>query len=297
MTETEPQVTTGRAPPCCTGRSAESLGSAPANPCFIDPETGLPTARLFRDRLERAWITLTRTNGIVGVAQIQIGCSPAGGGARDPLPLVRRTIADRARRAMRETDSLAFLEAERLCWLVPQAHSLAGVRAAVTRLLQAMDGPVAFDEGKISLALRAGIAVGRPPDLGVEALLQQATDALRQAAPSDAALAVASASFADGQAGLEGPQGPHSAAHASDAQPSGHGDAPCLTCLAEPTPPSAPSIEPAALRSKPPQGATPAPLPARALARALAPPGYTSTPRRRVEGVAHWDDWVRRRSR
>ena len=207
-------------------------------PAFTEPETGLPSVLLFRDRLEQAWLTVGRTNGVLGLAVIQIS-TPGGDpdaidpGTEDAGPALRRTLAARALGTMREMDSLAIVSPRRLCLLVPQAHSLAGVQTAATRLLGAIAAPVSVGEAEIVPVLHAGVSVGRPPDLTVDALLQQADEALSWAITRDSSGGVAS--FVETAAGpLENaPEGPPDLPPAATCGPSSHdhGDAPCLDCL------------------------------------------------------------------
>lgn len=214
-------------PAVAGGRVTLEQASVTDDPSFTDPDTGLPSLLLFRDRLERAWITLSRTNGVLGVALI--GLQGVGASREDAAPAIRQILAARARCAMREMDSLAFVEAGRMCLLIPQAHSLAGVQTAVTRLLDSMSGAIVLDGNAITPALQAGVSVGRPPDLSVHDVLRQAADALSWVIERDPAARVAS--YADTQPNRHGEHEHAAGSAVEEGSPAARGDGPCIDCL------------------------------------------------------------------
>ena len=88
-----------------TDSDAERTGNAGD---LFDANTALPIAQLFRDRVERAWIALTRGPGLLALADIEFRPAAATSGPTN-LPLVERVLAQRALATLRATDSLAVV--------------------------------------------------------------------------------------------------------------------------------------------------------------------------------------------
>ncbi|PZC44206.1 MAG: Diguanylate cyclase, GGDEF domain [Chloroflexi bacterium] len=205
--------------------------AVPRNPLLTDSETGLPTPLLFRERIDRAWLDLQRAAGVVGLAEIEIRVD--GAAAPAAISEARRALAVTVSRTIRGTDSATFVGPDRIWLLLPKAHSLAGARNAVRRLLGALEGPLTWADREHSPTLRAGVTVARPEEGQVEDLIRDAQIARAGAAWAGAQDGVGVVELGPGFVGVA----PHGdPGHEDGGEWGAHPDGPCLDCVGQTQP-------------------------------------------------------------
>jgi len=148
-----------------------------------DPLTGLPNRILFTDHLEMALADLDRSGGLVAVMFVDLDgfkeVNDSHGHNVGDRVLVE--AADRLRRAMRHSDTLARYGGDEFA-AVCRALNESGEAAEIgRRLAGAMDPPVFIDDIEIRLGASVGVAVTDRTDHDVAALLSEADAAMYRA--------------------------------------------------------------------------------------------------------------------
>jgi len=147
-----------------------------------DQLTGLPNRALLADRLEQA-LSAHRRPGV----QVAMLCldldrfkqvnDTLGHAAGDML---LRTITDRLRARLRESDTLARIGGDEFAVILPAAHLPLDAEALAARLIEAVRDPVTLDGQQVFVGLSIGIALGAP-GINAAELTKQADVALYRA--------------------------------------------------------------------------------------------------------------------
>ncbi len=159
---------------------------------FHDPVTGLANRALFRDRVEHALRRRGEKSRALAVLFLDLDDFKTindrfGHAAGDR---VLQTIAERARSALRESDTLARLGGDEFAVLLEDLTNESVVNEIVAQLLQIISAPVWVDDREASVGCSIGIAVARStgnavPSATVDELLGNADAAMYQAKGAD----------------------------------------------------------------------------------------------------------------
>ena len=106
---------------------------------LYDPETGLATRKLFRDRTEHALSRTVRTNGRVGLLLLEV----EAGDTEVPDGRNRRATAEAVVRCVRPQDTVSWLEDGYVGVLVEDIDGSSGVQKIRSRIEGAVPACVA----------------------------------------------------------------------------------------------------------------------------------------------------------
>ena len=149
----------------------------------LDVLTGLPTRRIFNDRLERALKRAERAGGSVGLLYVDLDhfkmINDMHG--HDAGDTVLREISRRMKQCVRASDSLCRLGGDEFTIVMEDATLPHAAHEVAERIIWALDPPI--DVGGQLVACRASIGIAVYPDHGRDAwtLLKRADMAMYQA--------------------------------------------------------------------------------------------------------------------
>jgi diguanylate cyclase (GGDEF)-like protein len=148
-----------------------------------DPLTALPGRKLFQDRLTHAVILGKRTNQSVAVMLIELSAMKEinflkGHAAGDAA---LREVARRMKATLREADTVARTSGNQFGVVLHTGATHEGSLVAARKILAAVEAPIAYEDGPMSIALNIGIALF--PDHGEDGdtLLHHADAAMERA--------------------------------------------------------------------------------------------------------------------
>ena len=152
---------------------------------LYDPVTGLPNARLLRDRLEQTLLRCRRRKAMVGL--VLVGSTPDPDGRVADVALVERIA--RLRSALRATDTIARLHDDCLAIVVEDADDASAIRQLAERLTAACGRQPGLHEvqpwDSHLMPPGLGVAVAEAADTDADSLLQHAQLALDRAQPGE----------------------------------------------------------------------------------------------------------------
>ena len=137
---------------------------------FIDPLTGLPNRRCLLDRLKGDVALCRRGHHSLAVAFIDLdGFKPVNDRfGHDSGDAVLKAVAARAREALRESDYLARIGGDEFIAVLIDPEPTAGLYPVFSRLLEAVNEPVAFGDHTLQVSASIGVALcprgGEVPD-------------------------------------------------------------------------------------------------------------------------------------
>ena len=148
-----------------------------------DDLTSLPNRSLFLDRLSVALERMRRTGGCVSVLFIDLDNfkdinDNLGHAAGDQ---VLRTVAERLRRMLRPSDTVARFGGDEFTFLFEGVESPRDVLALAARIARAAGDPIALDESELTTQASIGIATASDPDTPPELVLREADAAMYRA--------------------------------------------------------------------------------------------------------------------
>lgn len=149
----------------------------------LDVLTGLPTRRIFDDRLERALRRAERAGGSVGLLYVDLDHFKTINDmhGHDAGDTVLREVSRRMKQCVRASDSLCRLGGDEFTVVMEDATLPGAAHEVAERIIWALDPPV--DVGGNAVACRASIGIAIYPDHGrdAETLLKRADMAMYQA--------------------------------------------------------------------------------------------------------------------
>jgi diguanylate cyclase (GGDEF)-like protein/PAS domain S-box-containing protein len=152
-----------------------------------DSLTGLPNRNLLHDRLHQAVVQAARVQGNVGVLFLDLdrfkGVNDSlGHKAGDQL---LRTVADRLRICVRESDTLARIGGDEFVVILNMVADEDGISAAAAKILAIVSEPFIIDGQELYLTTSIGVAVYPTDGDDVQSLLKHADLAMYQAKDLD----------------------------------------------------------------------------------------------------------------
>ncbi len=149
----------------------------------LDVVTGLPTRRIFDDRLERALRRAERAGGSVGLLYVDLDHFKTINDmhGHDAGDAVLREVSRRMKQCVRASDSLCRLGGDEFTVVMEDATLPEAAHEVAERIIWALDPPI--DIGRHAVACRASIGIAIYPDHGrdAETLLKRADMAMYQA--------------------------------------------------------------------------------------------------------------------
>ncbi len=148
-----------------------------------DAITGLPNQKLLTERLNHL-ITISNREGrglavlVLSLARCPQAINSLGHEICDEI---MRTLAKRSREKLRETDTLAVLEKEKLGVILPMMENERDLLPVVTKLLDSISEPIELDEAEFQLHAHIGIAIFPSDGRTSEVLQKHAHLAMTQA--------------------------------------------------------------------------------------------------------------------
>jgi diguanylate cyclase (GGDEF)-like protein/PAS domain S-box-containing protein len=152
-----------------------------------DTLTGLPNRNLLHDRLQQAIVQAARAEGSVGVLFLDLdrfkGVNESlGHKAGDQL---LRTVADRLRVCVRESDTLARIGGDEFVVILNMVVAEDGISAAAAKILALISEPFIVDGHELYLTASIGVAVYPNDGDNAQVLLKHADLAMYQAKEQD----------------------------------------------------------------------------------------------------------------
>lgn len=152
-------------------------------PSLIDPLTGLPGSAVLDDRIEQALATARRYDHRFAVIIADIDAFSTiverfGAAAGD---WVLRVVAQRLRSALRASDGVARMDADRFVVLQPLVESVDDAIDVAHKVVFAMHAPIAIDGRALDVRVSLGIAIFPLDGSTRDELLAAAGHALRDA--------------------------------------------------------------------------------------------------------------------
>lgn len=149
---------------------------------FVDERTGLISASLYRERLDRALAFARRRDLELAVMMIDLAIDhdPAFADHR-LIDAILAAVGQRLAGALRETDSIARLSGSRLALLIEGTRNLDHAAAVARKAFRLLRSPIEIDDQTIAPVPSVGVAV-YPREGGTgDALMRQAEAAMRRA--------------------------------------------------------------------------------------------------------------------
>jgi diguanylate cyclase (GGDEF)-like protein len=146
-----------------------------------DQLTGIPSRRLFYERLEQALARGRRSGEDTGVLYLDLDRFKAVNDSYGHLAgdVVLRTIVARLQEELRDGDTLARLAGDELAVLPEEARSRPELRELGEQLCAAVRLPIVLEDGReVAVTASAGGAVAR--DVKADVLMSRADEALRR---------------------------------------------------------------------------------------------------------------------
>ncbi len=152
-----------------------------------DTLTGLPNRNLLHDRLQQAIVQAARANGNVGVLFLDLDRFKSvneslGHRAGDQL---LKTVADRLRVCVRESDTLARIGGDEFVVILSVVSDEDGISSAASKILAIISEPFVIEGRELYLTASIGVAVYPNDGADVQALLKHADLAMYQAKDMD----------------------------------------------------------------------------------------------------------------
>lgn len=146
-----------------------------------DDYTGLPRRAIFEDRLRHARVRAERRSEVYAVVLIEFAAPPEVAGLLQTDPAARAMLAERVTDPLRISDTVAVFDAAQLAVILEDTSSVLGAQAAVSRMMQAGQAPIAVQGQNFQPVLKVGLAVSSPPHVPAGKLLEHADIALSRA--------------------------------------------------------------------------------------------------------------------
>lgn len=145
-----------------------------------DSLTGLGNHALFHDRLHQAMKLARRQGHVLGIALVDMDGLKRINDEHGHLAgnAALRTLAERLRSLIRESDTLARLGGDEFGILLASVKDAAAAREYAHRLADQIRGTFSFDGHPLELRASVGVVVFPDDSLEVDALLQQADQAM-----------------------------------------------------------------------------------------------------------------------
>ncbi len=152
-----------------------------------DALTGLPNRNLLYDRLQQSIVQANRIHGNVGLLLLDLDRFKAvneslGHNAGDQL---LRTVADRLRVCVRESDTLSRVGGDEFVVLLSVVSDEDGISSAASKILAIISEPFLIDNQEIYLTASIGVAVYPTDGIDAQTLLKHADLAMYQAKDMD----------------------------------------------------------------------------------------------------------------
>ena len=156
------------------------------NLAYSDPLTGLPNRLLLRDRLEQAIAAAQRNRTLVGVLFLDLDHfklinDSFGHHVGDAL---LRETGERARRCVREIDTVSRLGGDEFVVLLPDLHQVLDAAAVAGKLFAAISQPYRTETQELVITPTLGISIYPQDALDADALLRCADTAMYHAKES-----------------------------------------------------------------------------------------------------------------
>ncbi len=158
----------------------QKIAGGLARRILVDEATGLISATLYKDRLERALVFAHRRNSEVAVMLIDLAFAAD---QHDGNCLPNAVLANCGRRLageLRETDSIARLSEHRLGLLVEGIHSLHHAATVARKVLRKLREPVVIEGRTIEINPSMGVAIYPREGRDGDHLMRQAETAMRR---------------------------------------------------------------------------------------------------------------------
>lgn len=187
MAQAQTDGSEGAPPSVATSASDAHQALEPASmaSALYDSLTGLPNRALMEDRLAQAALVYRQQGsmavfGVIGLDDFRAINDRYGTSAGD---FVLQEMARRMSKCLRAGDSLGRLGGDTFGLLMCGLEDESPCEAEFKRLLAVLSEPVTLPSGE-SISLTATIGVAMYPDHGVDGVIAQAEDALRDAKES-----------------------------------------------------------------------------------------------------------------
>ncbi len=148
---------------------------------FIDEGTGLISAGLYRERLDRALAFTRRHDREFAVMMIDLAFEPGLKADDRLIDTALAAVGKRLAGALRETDSVARLSSQQLALLIEGMRSLDHAATVARKVLRLLRTPIDVDDHAVILTPSIGIAVYPREGGEGDALIRQTEAAMRRA--------------------------------------------------------------------------------------------------------------------